>query len=298
MGFELADLRLIRQLVEAGSLSEAARRVHSSPAVMSRRLSALEARLGTRLFHRSSRQFMLTQEGATLHERALAVLESVAEIEAEIAAVGTVPSGLLRVGAPMQIGRHRIAPVVGDFVRQFPEVTVQLTLSDAGFNVIDDALDVAIRAGLPDDPDIVVRRLLGSRRLICATPEYLARQGTPKAPDDLLRHNCIRLMRRRGAFDPWLFRYANGEIRSVQVSGSLVAASGEVMYDWIVQGRGIGQKALWDVEADLRAGRLVECLADYACHDISLYATWRARPRLPLRLRKFVDFLAQAFGAG
>ncbi|MBV7486558.1 LysR family transcriptional regulator [Bordetella sp. BOR01] len=297
MSFDLADLRLIRQLVDAGSLSEAARRVQSSPAVMSRRLSALETRLGTRLFHRSSRQFMLTQEGAMLHERALAVLESVAEIEAEIAAVGTVPQGLLRIGAPMQIGRRRIAPVVGDFARQYPEVAIQLMLSDTGFSVIDDALDVAVRAGLPDDPDIVVRRLLSSRRLICATPEYLARHGTPRVPEDLLRHNCIRLMRRRGAFDPWLFKYANGEIRSVQVSGPLMAASGEVMYDWIVQGRGIGQKALWDVEEDLRVGRLVECLADYACHDISLYATWRARPHLPLRLRKFIDYLAQAFEA-
>ena len=232
-----------------------------------------------------------------LHERALAVLESVAEIEAEIASVGEVPRGLLRVGAPMQIGRQRVAAIVADFTQQYPEVEVQLTLSDAGFNVHDDALDVAIRAGLPDGPDIVVRRLLRSRRLICATPGYLARHGTPRVPEDLLRHNCIRLIRRRGTFDPWLFRHANGEVRTVQVAGALTSASGEVMYDWIMQGRGIGQKALWDVEEDLRAGRLVECLADYACHDIALYATWRARPQLPLRLRRFVDSLALAFGA-
>ena len=297
MSFELADLRLIRLLVEAGSLSEAARRTQSSPAVMSRRLAGLEARLGMRLFHRSSRRFNLTQEGAMLHERALGVLQSVAEIETEIMSVSGVPRGLLRIGAPMQIGRQRIAPIVGRFAQRHPEVTVQLSLSDVGLDVIDDELDVAIRVGLPDDPSIVVRRLLTSRRLVCASPEYLERHGMPRTPDDLLRHNCIRLMRRGRGFDQWLFREANGEIRSLRVSGTLMAASGEVMHDWIVQGLGIGQKAHWDVAGHLDDGTLVECLAEYACHDIALYATWRHRPQVPLRVRAFIDFLARDLGS-
>lgn len=297
MGFELADLRLVRQLVEAGSLSEAARRAQTSPATLSRRLSALEARLSMRLFDRSSRRFTLTREGATLHERAVAVLEAVAEIETDMMTVSAVPRGVLRIGAPMQIGRQRIARIVGDFALKHPEISVQLSLSDIGFNVVGDELDIAVRVGLPDDPAVVVKRLLSSRRLVCAAPGYLERHGTPRVPEDLLKHNCIRLMRRGQSYDQWLFRGANGEIRAIPVQGRLMVSSGEVMHDWILEGRGIGQKAFWDVEADLASGRLIECLPEYACHDIALYATWKQRPHIPLRLRAFVDYLYESFNS-
>lgn len=294
---DIADLKFFCLVVAAGSLSEAARRHASSPPAMSRRLAAMEKRLGTRLVDRSSRRFVLTQEGALLHERAQPILEALEQVQAEISAARVKPQGLLRVGAPMQFGRRVIAPLIGQFCDEHPEVTVQFTLSDIGLDAVDDGLDVAIRAGMPDDPGMVVRRLLSSRRVVCATPDYLARHGAPVTPDDLLSHNCIRLMRRQRTFDQWRFRTPEGQERSVQVDGTLLTSSGEVMHAWIIEGRGIGMKALWDVAQDLACGRLVECLADYAGNDIALYATYPRQTHLPPRLRVFLDFLTRALHA-
>lgn len=291
---DIGDLKFFCHLVAAGSLSEAARRHESSPPAMSRRLAAMETRLGVRLIDRSSRRFALTQEGALLHERALPILQAVEAAQAEISAANVTPQGLLRVGAPMQLGRRLVAPLIGQFSERHPEVTVQFTLSDIGLDVIDDGLDIAIRAGMPDDPGIVVRRLLSSRRVVCATPDYLARHGAPATPDDLLNHNCIRLMRRQRTFDEWRFQTPEGEIRNVQVSGTLLTSSGEVMHQWTLEGRGIGMKALWDVSDDLAEGRLVECLAPYAANDIALYATFPKQVYMPPRMRVFLDFLTDA----
>jgi DNA-binding transcriptional LysR family regulator len=294
MSDDIGDMRFFCNVIAAGSLSEAARRHESSPPAMSRRLAAMEARLGVRLIDRSSRRFLLTQEGALLHERALPILQAVEAAQAELSAANVKPQGLLRVGAPMQLGRRLIAPLIGQFSERYPEVTIQFTLSDIGLDVIDDGFDIAIRAGMPDDAGIVVRRLLSSRRVVCATPDYLARHGEPQTPDDLLQHNCIRLMRRQRTFDEWRFQTPEGDVRNVQVSGTLLTSSGEVMHQWTLEGRGIGMKALWDVADDLAEGRLVECLASYASNDIALYATYPRQLHMPPRMRVFLDFVGHA----
>ncbi len=290
---EVSELRLLTHLVAAGSLSEAARRWDSSPPVMSRRLAAMEARLGVRLFTRTSRHFTLTEEGALLHERALKIVADIADAEAEAAAKITSPRGKIRVGAPMQIGRRFIAPLVARFIDRYPCVGVELVLSDAGLEVVDDDLDIALRNGLPGDQSAVARQLLCSARAICATPEYLSRHGTPETPEDLLRHNCIRLVRGRRTFDRWVFQ-ENGQRREVQVSGRLSTTSGEVMHDWVLAGKGIANKAVWDIEEDLRAGRLLQCLTSYACDEITLYMVLASRAHMPPRLRVFIDFLTAA----
>ncbi len=294
---QAGDLRLVCQLVEAGSLSEAARRFESSTSALSRRLALIESRLGVRLFERSSRRFALTQEGTLLHQRAVQILAAIDDAEAEVSATGATVRGVLRVGAPAQIGRRLFAPLVGRFSEIHPALDLQFILSNAELDVVDDNLDIAIRVGLPHDPSIVVRRLIDARRLVCAAPSYLQAHGMPTTPDDLLGHKCIRLMRGQRTLDRWRFR-EDGAVRTVEVGGTLSTTSGDVLHQWIIEGRGLGLKALWNVEEDLAEGRLVECLADYACDDAALYATFIRQGVMPRRMRVFLDFLTDALKAG
>lgn len=293
MADEISDLRLLVQLEAAGSLSEAARRLQSSPPVMSRRLSAMEQRLGVMLVSRGSRRFVLTEEGSLLHQRALKILADIDEAEAEAATKGKEPRGTLRVGAPLQIGRRLIAPLIGRFVERYPDIDVQLHLSDSCNDMIGEELDVALTVGIPDEPDLVMRRLLISRKVICASPDYLARYGIPRVPEDLADHNCIRKQRGRHIIDIWHFVDGKGP-RELRVNGSLATNSGEVIHEWLLNGRGIGQKALWDIEEDLEQGRLIECLAGFTDDRLELCASFVGRPYLLPRTRVFVDFIADA----
>ena len=289
---QVHDFRLLTELVAAGSLSAAARRLGSSTPAVSRRLAALEARLGVRLVERSARRFMLTEQGALLHARALGIVRDIDEAEAAVAAQGETPGGLLRVGAPTEFGRRVIAPMLARFRTRCPNLEVMLTLSDAGLDPVDDELDVVLRNGMPQDPSVVVRRLFTSRRIVCATPEYLRTHGTPRTPEDLLQHDCIRLVRGRRVLDDWVF-VDGGQRRTVHVRGSLASSSGEVVHDWIMAGLGPGLKALWDVDIDLREGLLVECLPDHWCDEIELYACFASHGHMPLRVRAFTHFLAE-----
>ena len=292
MADEISDLRLLVQLEAAGSLSEAARRLQSSPPVMSRRLAAMERRLGVMLVSCGSRRFILTEEGSLLHQRALRILADIDEAEAEAATKGKEPRGTLRVGAPLQIGRRLIAPLIGRFVERYPDIDAQLSLSDSGYDMVGEELDVSLTVGTPTDPDLLMRRLLVSRKVICASPAYLSRYGMPTCPEDLLKHNCIRKLRGRTVLDTWHF---TGEgPREIRVNGSLATDSGEVMHEWLLNGRGIGQKALWDIEDDLEQGRLIECLAGFTDDRLELCASFIGRPYLLPRTRVFVDFIADA----
>lgn len=293
MNDPISELRLLCQLAAAGSLSEAARRLDSSPPAMSRRLAAMESRLGVRLFDRGSRRFELTQEGALLHHRALQILAAIDDAEAEASATGATMRGQLRVGAPLQIGQHLIGPVVTHFAELHPQVDLQFILSNAELDVLDDSLDIAIRVGLPADPSLVARKLFDSRRVVCAAPSYIAAHGMPATPDELARHRCLRLLRGHRALDRWRFR-EHGVVRTVEVGGTLATTSGELLHEWILEGRGLGLKALWNVKEDLASGRLVECLADYACDEVALYATFQKQAFMPRRLRAFLDYLVEA----
>ncbi len=296
---QVDDFRLLTALVEAGSLSAAARRLGSSTPAMSRRLAALEARLGVRLVERSARRFMLTEHGALLHERALRIVRDIAEAEAAVAAQGETPGGLLRVGAPAAFGRRVVAPMLARFRTRCPNLDVVLTLSDAELDPVDDQLDLVLRNGPPTAPGVTARPLLASRRIACATSDYLRTHGTPQVPDDLARHECIRQVRGRRVLDDWLFTDgARGtRSRTVRVSGSLASTSGDVVHDWILAGLGIGLQAEWDVDAELREGLLVECLPEFWCDEITLHACVASEDRVPLRVRAFTAFLVEALDA-
>jgi DNA-binding transcriptional LysR family regulator len=297
MSDRLTDLRLFTIMTAAGSLSETARRLNCSAAGISRRLAAMEARLGVRLIDRSSRRFALTQEGSLYHARALDILAALDRADAEVAARVKDPQGRLRVGVPLEIGRRRFAAIIAQFTERYTNLAVELILSDSRLDVISDELDVLLHLDAPNDGSLVVRKLLASRRAVCASPDYIARHGNPALPSDLLRHDCICLVRGREVFDRWVFR-EGGKLREVRVHGRLTTNNAEVMHGWALLGRGICLKALWDVEGDLAEGRLVELLTPYASDDICLYATYATRRHLPSRVRVFIDFVATAMLTG
>jgi DNA-binding transcriptional LysR family regulator len=286
------DLRFFLRLIEAGGISETARRLSSSPPAVSRRLAAMEVQLGVRLVDRTSRRFAPTQEGSLLAERAMRIVADIDDVEAELGARRGEPSGSLRIGAPMEVGRRRIAPLLANFRRQYPKLSCELVLSDAGQDPMRDALDFAFRTTPPDDLGVVCLTLLRSRRVACAAPAYLTHRGTPLDPHDLARHDCIRLVRGRRVFDLWRFHW-DGAPLDVRVSGSLASTSGEVIHDWALGGHGIAFKAEWDIADDLREGRLIECLSVYAVDEICLYGVYAANVRQPLRLRVLVDFMRE-----
>ena len=288
---EISDLRLFTRMVSAGSLSETARRLNSSLPAMSRRLSALEARLGIRLVERGPRRFTLTEEGSLLYERVVRLLSELDEAEAEATAKAKVPRGHLRVAAPLEIGRRRIAPLVAEFTNRYPEIHVELLLSDAKHDVLGDELDISMHVDLPTDGNVVSRVLLASRRVVCASPDYLSRHPAPLAPADLHLHGCILYVRGRHVIDRWLFREKGKQIET-PVRGTLSTNNAEVIHDWALAGRGVALKAHWDINEDLKAGRLVELLAPYACDEVKLYAAYPTRQHLPPRTRIFIDFMA------
>ena len=288
MNDDISDLRLFVRMAAAGSLSETARRLGSSLSAMSRRLSAMEDRLGARLIDRSTRRFTLTEEGALLYERGVLILAEVDQVEAEVGARTRAPRGHIRVGAPLEIGRRRIAPLISAFTMQYPDVTVELVLSDSRMDVIGDDLDLAIHVDQPVDGDIITRLILASRRVVCASPDYIARCGRPETPADLLGHHCILLARGHRVYDRWPF-IENGKPLEVRVRSTLSSSSSEVTHDWMLSGQGIGLKAHWDIEEDLTEGRLVELLAPFSDNEINLYLIYPTRSHLPKRVRVFID---------
>jgi DNA-binding transcriptional LysR family regulator len=287
----IADVELFCTIVEAGGISAGALASGSSPPAVSRRLSALETRLGVRLADRSARRFRLTDEGILFYQHCRGILASLRNAEAEVSARGAAARGLLKAGAPMELGRRRIAPLLAQFAAQHPGLEVHLVLSDAGLEVGQDGIDVALRMGRPDDPAVIARKVASTRRTLCGAPSYLAARGVPARPADLASHECLRLARRHQLFDRWRFRTESG-VEEIRVGGHLSSSSGDVLHGWALEGRGLSLEALWDVAEDLRAGRLVECLADYRCDEIDLFAIFQPGHPIPPRVRLFVDFIA------
>ena len=291
MADEVAQLQLFVDIVRAGNLSAAARTLNSSPAAMSRGLTALESRLGVRLVTRTSRSFELTEEGQLFFERCARIVADIADAEAEASSKGTTVKGMLRIGAPMELGRRLVAPLIAEFRTKFPHVQVHLVLSDSGLDVIDDGLDVALRVGLPSDSSVIAKKILTAKRITCASPAYFKQHGIPSNPGDLLQHDCIRLVRGRRVMDAWVFQ-EQGKRFEVVVNGTLTTTSGEVVHDWVRAGRGIALKADWDLQAELRDGSIVPCLSDYWCDEIDLFALCANRQHLSPRIRAFLKFIA------
>jgi DNA-binding transcriptional LysR family regulator len=289
---EVSEFALFRAIVETGGISAAALALQSSPAAVSRRLSALEAKLGVRLAERSSRRFRLTDEGLLLYERCCSILDQIRDAESEVASRGGAARGLIRIGATADFGRKHIAPLLPAFTSQHPGLDAHLILSDVGLENESDGCDLVFRFGLPNDPTMIARKIATTTQIVCAAPSYLARRGAPNSPEELRGHDCLRLARRHHLIDRWRFTRQGSDFE-VHVAGTLSSGDGSVLRSWALSGVGISWEARWDVADDITAGRLVELLPEYRHSVIELYAVFAPSKPVPPRIRLFVDYMLQ-----
>jgi LysR family transcriptional activator of dmlA len=288
-----SDLGFFSVLVAAGSLSAAAREQGLTTSAVSKRLSQMEQRLGVPLLNRTTRRMSLTAEGELYLQNARRILAEIDDVEQLLGGSKSVPSGLLRVNATLGFGRSHITPVISRFVRKYPKVEVRLQLSVDPPPLTEDAFDVCVRFGPPPDARVIARHIAPNRRLLCASPAYLAKHGEPKSPSELAHHNFIGI--RQGDEAYGLLRLARGregKAESVKVRGNLATNDGEIAVHWALDGHGILMRAEWDIERYLRSGRLVALLPQYQTPNADIYAVYPQRHQVTARVRAFVDFLA------
>ncbi len=289
-------LKQIRAFVDSatrGSLSAAARVEGVTPAVIGRRLDALEARLGVKLLLRTTRRLSLSFEGQAFLEDCQRIINELANAEAAVSLGGIRASGHLKVSAPAGFGRRHVAPQVIAFIEENPGVSVRLDLSDRVVDLLNEGVDCAVRIGEMADSSLASSKLGEMRRVVVASPAYLARHGQPLDPADLAVHNCLSLDQQRG----WTLRETPaGEVVQRKVSGAFECNDGAVLHEWALAGKGLAWRSVWEVGDDLRCGRLVSLLDDYAAPPVGIYAVFPQRRHLPLRVRLFIDRLKTTFG--
>ncbi len=278
-----------------GSLTAAALAEGVAPAVIGRRIDALEERLGVKLLMRTTRRITLTHEGSAFLEDCQRLLADLGNAEASVTAGGVKASGHLRVTAPAGFGRRHVAPLVPAFLTQHPEVSLSLNLSDRVVDIVNEGFDCAIRVGDLPDSSLVSVRLADNRRLCVASPGYLGRAGTPASPAELTKHQCLTLSSDASQTRGWAF-VVDGELTHLRPGGRLDCSDGQVLHRWCVQGLGIAWRSTWEVEGDIAAGRLVPLLEDYAAPPNGIYAVFPQRRHLPLRVRLWIDFVKHSFG--
>jgi DNA-binding transcriptional LysR family regulator len=290
----LPDLAFFVVLARQTSLAAAAQELGITPPNVSRRLAALEKRLGLRLLNRTTRRLSLTAEGLRYLNEGEQILRDLEGLEASLSGDRQTPKGLLRVNATFGFGRRHLAPLISEFARLHPEVEVILELTDQPMDLIEQAIDVGIQFGAPPDARVLARHLAGNRRLLCAAPAYLSSFGTPGSPAELARHQCIVIRENTATFNNW--QLANGEDRTmVKVRGPLSTNHGEVAVDWARAGHGIVLRSEWDVAEDLRNGRLTRVLAPWIGDVADIHAIYPPRHHMSAKVRAFLDFLAKGF---
>ena len=282
-----------------GSLTAAAIAEGVAPAIMGRRLDALEERLGVKLLVRTTRRISLTHEGSAFLEDCQRLLADVANAEASVSAGGIKASGHLRITAPGGFGRRHVAPLVPRFRERHAEVTISLNLSDRVVDLAGEGFDCAVRVGDMPDSSLVSVRLADNRRLCVATPTYLRQHGTPLHPHDLSRFDCLTLSSDASQTRGWAFKVPKGdasELLHLKPGGPLSCSDGQVLHDWCLAGYGIAWRSTWEVEAEIAAGALVAVLDDFAAPANGIYAVFPQAKHLPLRVRLWIDFLKHHFG--
>src|SRR6187431_158130 len=291
---KLKQLESFVSVATRGSLTAAAKAEGVAPAIMGRRLDALEERLGVKLLVRTTRRISLTHEGSAFLEDCQRLLADLANAEASVSAGGVKASGHLRITAPAGFGRRHVAPLVPRFRAEHQDVTISLNLSDRVVDLGGEGYDCAVRVGDLPDSSLVSVRLADNRRLCVATPSYLEKNGTPQHPNDLGRFACLILSSDASQVRGWAFSLPKGDAREVfhlRPGGPLDCSDGQVLHDWCLADCGIAWRSTWEVESEIAAGRLVALLEEFAAPPNGIYAVFPQRKHLPLRVRLWVDFL-------
>jgi DNA-binding transcriptional LysR family regulator len=292
----LGDMRLFVEAASFGSLSAGGRKLGLSPAASSARLKKLEKALKTRLFERTTRQLRLTDEGRIYLEHCRVALQAIDDGEAALQAGQSVVRGKVRVSATSDFGRNLLSAWLEAFAQVHPEVGFALTLSDSVSNLLQEDIDLAIRFGLPSESVLVARRLAPNRRVLCASPAYLAQFGEPKTPADLSGHRFIVLVTSNGPINE--FRLVRGDehaSHAVAMEQAWETNDGALSRAWALAGRGIVHKSIWDVAADVRAGTLKVLLPDWSAGEAAVHALFHANRYMAPRVRALLDFLIERF---
>lgn len=289
----LENIRVFMRAVESGSFSEAARVLRMSSAVASYRIRMLEEHLGCRLLTRTTRRMSLTEAGRIFYEKCIDVVEALERAESSVADRGGSPRGALKLTAPLSLGRKVIAPIVGDYRLRHPETELRLRMSDHLLDLVQEAVDVALRMARLEDSTFTQRKIAEVTRVICAAPSYLDRKGAPEAPDDLLQHDCL-LLRFPGSRQ---FRWTIGDgadAITVPVSGPVDADDGDVLTDWAIAGQGLVLKPLFEVARPIAEGKLVVVLPETPPQPVTLAVLYPSRRMLSRRVKDLVDDIHEA----
>ncbi|KNH27086.1 LysR family transcriptional regulator [Pseudomonas syringae] len=288
------DLSFFYLLANKGSLAATARELGVTPPAVSKRLSALEARLGIRLVNRTTRSMSLTSEGELYFSHAARILTQIDEVEQLISNSRATPKGLIRVNASLGFGRRYIGPALAAFFALYPEVEIQLEISDHPLDLATHGFDLGIRFGTLPDATFHARKIASNRRLLCASPLYLEKHGVPQRLTDLQQHNCIFLRQNETPYGVWSFAHG-GRIQNIKVRGALGCNDGEVALNWALEGYGILLRAEWDIARYVRSGRLRLVLEDQTPTRADVYAVYPQQLHLSARVRCLIDFLVERF---
>jgi len=288
----LAEYEIFVRALEEGSLSAAARRLDLSPAMASRRLARLEDRLGVRLIERTSRRLAPTEAGRLVYERALQLLDGVEDLEALVSRRTTQARGLLRVTAPTSFGRRRLAPYLQPFLDAHPRLTLELNLTDAFVDLMAEDIDLAVRIGVWDAENPSMHRLAPNRRILCASPDYIARHGAPQSLDELKNHAHLAAENQSN----WRLEGPDGAV-TFRARSRVRTNSSEVARALVLAGAGIALRSTWDVGEELKSGQLQPVLCDYSgASDIAIFALTTGRARAETRVTAFIAFLSGLYG--
>lgn len=289
------SIRAFTQVVESGGFAAAAREMGLSRSHVNKLVIALENELGVQLLHRSTRVVTPTETGLAFHERCVEILASLDEAERSITQLQAEPKGRLRINAPMSFGTMHLAPVLADFLSQYPDLEVQLTLNDRFIDPIEEGFDITVRIARPsENASLIVHPLAKAERLLCAAPNYLKTRGSPTHPDELLHHSCLHYGQ-LAVEDQWTLIGADGE-HTIAVTGVLCSNNGEVLRDAAIRGLGITLLPTFIVEKELQQGILRQVLPNYHPPELIISAIYPVNRHLSTKVRLLVEFLQQQLG--
>ncbi len=289
----ISDLEIFARVARTGNMSAAGREMALSPAVISKRVSLLEERLGARLFQRTTRQLTLTETGEGYFKRVVDILSLVEEAEDFVSRRNTKPRGILKVTAPTSFSRRHLTPHLAAFLTRYPDIEIDLHLSDAFVDIIRDGFDLAIRIGELQDSSLVARKLAADNRVLCASPCYLAKAGIPKSVADLEHFNCLGA----GLQEAWRLDGPDGTSH-VRIHSNIRTNSADFVHDALIEGLGIGLRSTWDVGTEIKSGALQHILPTYrGANSMAIHAVYPSRDFMPAKVSVFIEHLAEIYGA-
>lgn len=290
-----SDMAVFNKIVECGSMTRAGRELRMTPGAITKRINKLEERLGVKLLNRTTRKVVQTQAGHEYYDKASSILRDINWLETSLSTLSENPRGLLKVTAPSLFGRKQLCPLIVNFRKKYGDVHIHLRLTDLDVDLARDGFDLAVRNLPLSDTNLVMRKLVDDRQVVCGTPEYFARHGRPQTPADLLQHDCLLLRFPGSKQYRWHF-VEDGRNTSLLVKGPIDSDSSEALYDWMMSGAGLSLRSTAEVADDLRAGRLEAVLTDTMRTDRAYNVLYPRREPSPQKVKIFIDFLFESIG--